>query len=1042
MARIAKTIPILIAVAFAPVLGACKRQDQIGSITQYTRGAGSSGGAGDASEPPPSGVIVLENLFAGALLGKGPPEVGTFAPADGEGGVLPTTPVVCIFSESIDPKTVSGQTVQLRPETDNPFEPPVPAAVLADPESAMRMVLLLPAQPLDFGASYVAQIGAGVKDLEGNPVTQGGASGPFGVPTGGATARFTTFVPGAFGPQPVFGPIAMFPPPGDDSAEPDTTITLVFNAPVDESTLSGAFFVEAAGMNVGGDLELDADPRVLRFTPDHPFPMGAKVTVRLLESVRSESLPGLGPLPMVAPFEETFETNSVPAPTGLELVGNAPLTIAGLAFDGRLTSENLDAFAVDVFVPAGKPSAERTTLLFFQPKGEGEAAARAFAKDKGQGTVGFVVDLSKGDDASAFVDSDETDPPAPVFVGAFAQRGGLRSAVGPPELARVFVKVSKPDVALGPPFDEQDPYSFRTLLRDPAITGRATEPIASLRVIVQAVTDPTTFDGIALGPAGVLTNDDLLFATSPGEAALAGGTGFGGPRFLPVEIDEIVVTDPLGNRRRVRDKAGSIRFEGQVGGPLEPDATEDLRVRVVRASDLMPIAGATVRVEPFPYDPANAALVRLAATDGGGEAVFQDLGALGPRILVTAFDQGFDLLTLAGLENPAFFAHGVGVSLPLRESQAADLVLGADVQTGLSPGPGPAYRAMAGSLARPASPSAVFPDARFSLVPLGLPGAEVSLAAPPDRPFLATLVDHDGAGQYAFAHTSLRFTEKDEDLPFDFTGGALADAFVSVDFSPADVTAAGIAEDPIGRTRGRLVARLPGLPGVLPLSIAAEPIQPPDGEPARIVVPLPPTLLRDEPPGGDPAYEVFLQPSGALPGLPPVAAELEEGLRVEVEAAETATARFVRHRIGVDLTLPAPGSAAPVEAPALPPVPLVQKTPGSGHPPSLDLDLGAGPAPFDPDDSVVLVEIAPQGGGRIWRVWLGGEAAGLSPVTLALPDVGVAPFDAAGTYTALVTGFEFPPGGFDFDAFAFADVERDHRRAARSALLTFETLGP
>lgn len=1045
---------LLLAVLLAiPTFGVgCRRQDQIGAITQYTRGGqngpnGSNSGVGGGGK---TGVVTLKALFTGALLINGSPELGQLVPENGESAALPTTPIVAIFSESIDPASVTSSSFVLSQSgsgTGFDVPIPVPSVLGVDLATDGRVAVLLPTQPLDIATQYSIQLN-GIEDLEGNPVqgtTSDEPAGPFGGVGGGASATqsFQSYNPGAFA-APRFGVIAMYPPPGDKAAKRDTLVRLFFNAPVDEpSVTDGGVTVMIGTSVVPGELQVLGDPRIVQFVPDDLLPLGADVTVRVETTVMSGPIPGLFPngLPLAGgAFSETFQVNSVPTPSSIKLPGNAPVQFGGVTFAGSLTQANLHDFKADVKVPNTSPGAESTVLLFFQPKGAAEPPGRAFTKEKGSGTVSFGVDLGKGGDSAAFADSDQTFPPRPLIIGAFAQRGNLRSPVGPLTLPQVFVKTSEPDVVLGPPSEDDAPYVFRTVLGRPGVYGTASEPITAFRLVVNGASIPSTLDAISLGGPGFVTDDAGFFVTTPPAASLPGAEIGAGPHFLPLQIDELSVTDVVGNQRVVQaPDVGSIYYEGSIGGPLEATAMEHLRVRVVAADTLMPVKNAEVRLDEFPFSVGNTPMIKK--TGKGGEAIFSDTSALGASLLITASKSKYEAFTLAGFDNPAVTG-AMGISIVLQRTDVSRLEVKVattedipDIGT-----PGVAFVASAAGSGRPASgKNPTDPDSRFFVAALKQ-NTETFLRVEPARPFIVSNFEHDGQDIYALQQSSVLARTEDLTVGFGYAekGGTMdfAQSFANTVVQTADVTAAGITEDPYGITVGRLVGTLPGLPDVFPVSFSPTPLGAP-GATRTLFAPIPPSLwVNEAAPIVDPAYELLFQPAAGTGFLPPTEGELEGTFRFEIEAAEVSSTRLTRHRAPLDFI--APTEAKTIGAIRFPRVPLVQQEVGTNHPLSIQFDTTLAGADFDDARSLLRITLRRPSDSGKWVVLLAATAGGIAPGAFAFPDLALDPYDQPGMFEVEVEAIEMPVG-FDFDGFMLSDVERDHERLSQSATMTFDT---
>ncbi len=1048
---------------------ACEKQDQIGAITQYQRGAGDGGG--DGQTYPQSGVITLKALYAGAQLGQGEPRVGQFGPPEQQGqggqqgGAAVTTPVVAIFSESMDMDTINDRTFTLTGGSGGGGgifgglgggSQPVGALVAVDPTTMGRVAVLLPKEVLLPGTSYTATLAPSITDLEGNPL-----AATEGSDVGGASGTSITFRTASSLDQP-FEVIGMYPPPEDTSAPVDTLIYLYLSMPVPEGAASEDYLetkilVSLVGStgNLAGKVEIAPDPRVVSFDAKEPFPQGATVRVRMLKGVKSAQVTIDGQVissTLQQQYEAHFTVNSVPVPTQVKLVDNQPLTVEGAGFDGRLTQENLKSFKAGVRVPSSGGGADAVTLLFFQQKGAGLAAARAFKQENRPGLVDFDVNLGKGGEDAAFVDTRSLEQV--LQIGAFASRGKQNSPVGPADLPRVFVKTSLPEVTLGPPAQEDSPYELRTVLAEPAIYGTASEQITFFRAVVNGTSFPSTFEALPLaGTAGVA--DEHLFLITGLAKAVFPGTEIGSaPRYLPLDFDEVRFQDFIGNQVIARQpETGALYFEGSIGGPISGTVKGDLLVRVVREDTLLPLKNATVRVTGFPYNPLQLSIKR--STGGDGEAAFShaELFAFGPHVMLTADKGQYDLFTLAGFENPGLTGKRFGVSVVLSRTDETRARVTIETQNDVkSKDQDAAFLAAASGVGRPAASKQEkylgkdFSDERFFLDQLpgaGATRASALLNVEKNRPQVISTFEHDGQaspmGAYVFYPRPVEAFGQDATLALDYkqAGANVSHTLANTMVTWADVQAAGITDSPPKVTRGRLVGAIPGLCGLLPLSFSPLPVDPLDLTYVTLFAAIPPSLWVNEvAPDLDPAYELLLQPDAGLSPLPPTEALLEAAFRLEVEAANVDGSRLTRHRARLDFTYNVQAVTTPADPPDLPVVPIVSAQPAT-HPPALTIDIDDGGTPdMVPADSLFRLTLRHKKHARAWTVLLSAEAATPvpGPVNFAFPATKASPFDAPGKFLLEVESIEFDAGQFDFDSFVFSDVERRHRRLSRRAL--------
>ncbi len=116
------------------------------------------------------------------------PTVTSVAPAAGATGVDPTATVSAVFSEDMNPVTLSGSTVRLVPQGSGS---PVSATVTYDAPS--RTVTLVPATILTVGATYTATVvgrAGGAADRAGNPLASD-KTWSFSVRTASTAVTFT-----------------------------------------------------------------------------------------------------------------------------------------------------------------------------------------------------------------------------------------------------------------------------------------------------------------------------------------------------------------------------------------------------------------------------------------------------------------------------------------------------------------------------------------------------------------------------------------------------------------------------------------------------------------------------------------------------------------------------------------------------------------------------------------------------------------------------------------------------------------------------------
>jgi hypothetical protein len=158
-----------------------------------------------------------------------------------------------------------------------------------------------------------------------------------------------------------------------------------------------------------------------------------------------------------------------------------------------------------------------------------------------------------------------------------------------------------------------------------------------------------------------------------------------------------------------------------------------------------------------------------------------------------------------------------------------------------------------------------------------------------------------------------------------------------------------------------------------------------------------------------------------------------------VESVDETSSRLSRFRAKLDFSMA--GSSVPTsEGIAMPKVPSVGQDPGvtPSHPPAVVIDdddflLGSG---------VFRITLRSVSDPRAWVVLAAADelpAATVPGLQYRFPAVDAKPFRTPGSFLVTVEAIEMPAGAFDFDAFVLSDLEREHRRLARSATVPLST---
>ncbi len=188
-----------------------------------------------------------------------------------EGGAGIDSPITVAFTDRIDPRTATSQNVRLQ----GPDGAVVPATIRVGDDR--RAIEIEPAWSLEYGTEYTVMVTAGVLSLNGQAV----ADGPDDTEPG---ARFVIETQP---PPPDREPprLASSSPEADaDDASADQPIALVFDEPLDPSSVSGdaLTLVDADGNPVDAEVLCCSDSlTVARIEPGAALTRGARYVVRL-----------------------------------------------------------------------------------------------------------------------------------------------------------------------------------------------------------------------------------------------------------------------------------------------------------------------------------------------------------------------------------------------------------------------------------------------------------------------------------------------------------------------------------------------------------------------------------------------------------------------------------------------------------------------------------------------------------------------------------------------------------------------------------------
>ena len=281
----------------------------------------SNGGVQDVAG---NGGFVFSSSFTTAnTVDTTAPTVTTVTPTNNSTNVGRNTTVVLTFSKSLNPATVTGNSVLLY---DGDTALGVSPVISADNRTVSLNYGALPAGTITVIATNALQ------DLSGNSLTN-------------FRSQFTVAAD-----IPVNAPavVTQRPASGATDVPATTLITLFTNGnPLNPATVTGALHVSQNGVLVAGTIQLSGNGQAIEFTPSLPFTLGAYVQVFLDASAQDTSGNAM------QPYSGQFTVQGNPATVGPAVVAYNPI-LGGteLALNVLPQVQYDQAMAVGTVIPA------------------------------------------------------------------------------------------------------------------------------------------------------------------------------------------------------------------------------------------------------------------------------------------------------------------------------------------------------------------------------------------------------------------------------------------------------------------------------------------------------------------------------------------------------------------------------------------------------------------------------------------------------------------------------------------------------------------
>ena len=284
------------------------------------------------------------------------PTVTGVVPAGGATGVQLSTTIRVTFSEPMNPATINGTTVTLRPTSS---ATPIAANVTWD--AGANAAVLTPGAALTATTNYTITVTTGVRDVAGNALAAQFVS------------TFTTLTPDVVAPQ----VSSVVPANLAVSVPTNTTVRVTFNEPMDATTITTSTIVlrnTGTMATVTGTVSYDAATRVATLTPAGPLSNATNYTVNVTTGVKDASGNALA-----AQFNSTFTTAAAPDNIAPTIVSRSPAN--------GVTSIAVDTVVRVTFSEPMDPTTITTSTITLTPTAGGSPVAGVVSYDAATNTA-------------------------------------------------------------------------------------------------------------------------------------------------------------------------------------------------------------------------------------------------------------------------------------------------------------------------------------------------------------------------------------------------------------------------------------------------------------------------------------------------------------------------------------------------------------------------------------------------------------------------------------------------------------------------------
>jgi len=352
-----------------------------------------------------------------------PPEVVSVTPAHGSVNVNTSDRAMLIFSEKLDPGTVSSKTVNMFANNSRLFFPDIVGPGVEGGETTLADGSIVSTVTSRFGGQFPAgsliqvAVSSNVKDLSGNVVV------PF-------LSEFYT-LPVSDLNQPFV--VTQRPSNGANNIPLNSTVVLLLNEPLDVATVPAALVVLQNGVVVNGTSQVTTNGQVVVFTPTIPFISDAVVDITLKGAMDVSGN-------LLVNYQGSFSTVIDPVLSRPTVVRDSLLSM-GSSVNSVLEvefNEALNAATVDSTTVLLRESSTGGAIISAVVSMRNDRTIRVTPNVLLVANMAYTLDILNGiQDFQGQTPSNSTDPATIIYQGFFTT--GSQNDVVAPALAKISI---------------------------------------------------------------------------------------------------------------------------------------------------------------------------------------------------------------------------------------------------------------------------------------------------------------------------------------------------------------------------------------------------------------------------------------------------------------------------------------------------------------------------------------------------------------------------------------------------------------------------